>query len=321
MIAIDNLIRKLRVSLSGAPIVLAHEYHKPPYGGVNQFLAALKGAWEKQGRDVSWNRINRRSQAVLFNSFSCDFDYLRRMRRPGLRMVHRVDGPVGVYRGKDEGLDRLIVQMNHELADATIFQSRYCLEKHRELGMEFKNPVIIFNASDPGIFYPPPASGILPDAGKVKVVSTSWSDNPRKGQAVYEWLDQYLDFSRFEYTFVGQCQAQFKNIRLIAPQTSLKLADILRQQHIFLIASQHEPCSNALIEALSCGLPSLYLKSGSHAELVGSGGLGFDQAEEIPALLDQLTANYALFCSEIRAPSITDIADKYLDVVLGCQDE
>ena len=55
-------------------------------------------------------------------------------------MVHRVDGPIGVYRGFDDGTDVRIVEINRELADATIFQSRYSLDKHRELGLELRRP-------------------------------------------------------------------------------------------------------------------------------------------------------------------------------------
>ena len=70
-------------------------------------------------------------------------------------MVHRVDGPIGVYRGFDDGTDRLIAEINRELAGATIFQSRYSLEKHAELGLELRDPVVIPNAVDPAIFHPP----------------------------------------------------------------------------------------------------------------------------------------------------------------------
>ena len=54
------------------------------------------------------------------------------------RIVHRVDGPIGVYRGFDDGTDRRIVEINSAVADATVFQSRYSLEKHRELGLELR---------------------------------------------------------------------------------------------------------------------------------------------------------------------------------------
>ena len=50
-------------------------------------------------------------------------------------MVHRVDGPIGAYRGFDDGTDARIAAINAELANATVLQSRYSLEKHAELGI------------------------------------------------------------------------------------------------------------------------------------------------------------------------------------------
>ena len=70
-------------------------------------------------------------------------------------MVHRVDGPIGVYRGFDDGTDERIARLNAELAAATILQSGFSLEKHRELGIELRDPVVVPNAVDPAIFHPP----------------------------------------------------------------------------------------------------------------------------------------------------------------------
>ena len=81
-------------------------------------------------------------------------------------MVHRVDGPIGVYRGFDDGTDARIVAVNRELADATVLQSRFSLEKHRELGPRPREPVVIPNAVDPAIFYPAGDRGRRSRAGR-----------------------------------------------------------------------------------------------------------------------------------------------------------
>ncbi len=93
--------------------------------------------------------------ACLFNSFNFDFGRLRRFARDGVRMVHRVDGPIGVYRGFEDGTDERIAALNGAVADATVLQSRYSLEKHLELGFDLRAPVVIANAVDPAIFHPP----------------------------------------------------------------------------------------------------------------------------------------------------------------------
>jgi glycosyltransferase involved in cell wall biosynthesis len=222
-----------------------------------------------------------------------------------------VDGPIDVYRGRDEGTDRRIWQTNQRFADKTIFQSRYSLEKHLELGMEFKNPTVVLNAVDPTIFHANGRKSFSLEQ-KIRLVAASWSDNPRKGAAVYTWLDEHLDWERFEFTFVGRSPVPYKNIRMVSPMPSNQLAEILRQSDVYITASQDDPCSNSLLEALSCGTPALYLKSGGHPEIVQNPGLGFDAAEEVPAILDQLVANYETHQSRIEVLSLQDVTTLYL---------
>ena len=131
------------------------------------------------------NRISGETPACLVNSFNFDFRRLRRLDRPGCRIVHRVDGPIGVYRGFDDGTDARIAALNAERADATIVQSRFSLEAHRALGIELRDPVVP-NAVDPRIFFGPEAREPLLGR-KVRLIATSWSDNPRKGSEILEW--------------------------------------------------------------------------------------------------------------------------------------
>ena len=273
-------------------------------------MLALRKQFEQQGIKVT-HKIKHGTAACLFNSFNFDFGYLRRKANRNIRLVHRVDGPTSLVRGTDREWDDKVFDVYNRLAEVTVFQSAWSLAQARELGYKPVNPVIIPNAADPEIFNrrdKPPFS----ENRKIRLISTCWSDNVRKGYPVYKWLDEHLDWNRFEYTFVGRVPGNFDNIRLIPPQPSEKLADILRQHDIYIIASRNEPCSNALIEALACGLPALYLNSGSHSELVKSGGLGFDRPEEIPARLDELAQNYQTFQDRISAPDIKGVADRYL---------
>jgi glycosyltransferase involved in cell wall biosynthesis len=300
--------------LRRADVAIFHDFVPPPIGGGHQFLRALWREMEGRGWRVEGNTISRTTRACLYNSFNFDFERLRRLRRPGCRMVHRVDGPVGVYRGRDDGTDRRIWQINHELADATIFQSAYSLQKHRELGLEFTAPTVVLNAADAAIFH---SHGrvALDTRRKVRLISTSWSDNPHKGAAAYRWLDDHLDWDRFDYTFVGRSGVRFTHIRALPPAPSGQLAELLRQHDIFITASRDDPCSNALIEALSCGLPALYLRSGGHPEIVGNAGFGFESPEEIPVLLDRLVAEYAERQAQIAVPALAEVADRYLAVM------
>ena len=189
----------------------------------------------------------------LFNSFNFDFHRLRRFSRRSRHLVHRVDGPIGAYRGYDDGTDRRILRINHALAAATVFQSRYSLERHLELGLELRAPVVIRNAVDAEIFHPPVSREPL-DGRRLRIIATSWSDNPRKGAETIRWLDEHLDPERHELTFVGRSAVRFAHAHEIAPVPSAELAELLRAHDVYIAASRDDPCSNALLEALACGL-------------------------------------------------------------------
>lgn len=296
-----------------AQVAFFHDFAPPPTGGGHQFLRALWRELERRGIALVNNAVPRSAQACLFNSFNFDFQVLRRIRRkrPDCRFIHRVDGPIGLYRGFDDGTDQRILDLNRELADVTVFQSRFSLQAHQDLGMKFRRPLVIPNAPDPDVFHARGRTAFSTDR-KTRLISVSWSDNPNKGAADYAWLDRNLDYTRFEYTFIGRINAPLRNIRHLPPMDSRALADQLRQHEVFITASRHDPCSNSLIEALHCGLPAIYLRSGGHGELVGEGGLGYAEVEEAPELLDVLVANHSRFQSAIPTHDIAVIANRYL---------
>jgi glycosyltransferase involved in cell wall biosynthesis len=297
-----------------ADLALFHELEPPPAGGGHQFLRALLGELRDRGVEVEANRISGGTRACLFNSFNFDFARLRRFAREDCRLVHRVDGPIGAYRGFDDGTDRRIARINRDLADATILQSRYSLEKHAELGYELRDPVVVPNAVDPAIFHPP--EGREPLAGrKVRVVASSWSVNTRKGADTFSWLDRHLDRERYELTYLGQPPVAFEWITAIGPLPSDEVAAELRRSDVYVAASRDDPCSNALLEALACGLPAAYLESGGHPELVAGGGLPFHTDDELAEVLDLLVAGLEGFRAAIATPALASVADRYLEVL------
>lgn len=299
---------------TGLRIGLWHEFHKPPYGGGNQFLMALKNALLNLGARVESNRFSNSIQVHLCNSawFAVD-DFMEAARSSKKSMVHRVDGPIALYRGQDWQEDIKIYDLNARLALATVYQSGWCFSKLHELGFRPVSPVIIHNAVDDRIFNSYKRIKFSKNR-KIRLVATAWSDNPKKGGPFFKWLENELDWSIFEFTFVGRTQEKFEFIQHIPPQSSKPLADILREHDIYIMASQHEACSNALLEALSCGLPVLYLDEGANGELTQFGGLAFNKNEEAIPQLTRLVDNYELFQQAINVRTIDNIALKYIEL-------
>lgn len=274
------------------------------------------GELERRGLHVEVNRISRGTPVCLFNSFNFDFRRLRRFARSDVRFVHRVDGPIATYRGFDDGTDARIAQVNRELADATVVQSAYSVRAHQDLGIELVAPQLIVNTVDPAIFHPPAEREPIADR-RVRVIATSWSDNPNKGSDVLTWLDANLDYERFEVVFAGRTEERFEHVRMLGALATEPLAAELRRSDVYLAPSRNDPCSNALLEALASGLPAVFRASGGHPELVGDAGVAFDEPEEAPIALERLVAELDVRRAAIRVTPLADVADRYLEVLRG----
>lgn len=293
---------------------LWHSFFKPPYGGGNQFMMALKKGLIQLGVDVRENELTEEIDAYILNSIHFDVErFLEFGKKHRLNVVHRIDGPIHMIRGFDLEKDLLCYELNEKFAGATVLQSSWVYQNIVKLNYRPVSPSIIINAVDSDIFNANGRIGFSKKR-KIRLISSSWSNNPRKGGPIYKWIEENLDWGRFEYTFVGNASEEFNRIRRIEPVPSEDLADLLRQHDIYITASKNDPCSNAVIEALSCGLPTLYLNDGGHPELVGSGGLPFNDNEEIVPKLDRIVENYDMFQSLIVVPKLSDVAAKYLSI-------
>jgi glycosyltransferase involved in cell wall biosynthesis len=292
---------------------LWNDFRPPPYGGGNQFMIALEGALLRKGHRVVRN-TGKGADAHVIQSVWFDREKFDAEQESGAVVIHRVDGPIQLYRGNDFQSDPLCWEINREIADVTVMQSSWSMDQTYNLGYNPKNPVLMWNSCDPDIFHS--RQDAAPREGeKLRIISTAWSNNPRKGKETYKWLDQNLDFSKYSYTFVGRIDEAFENIQVVEPVDSTTLANYLREHHVFLTASQRDPCSNSLVEALACGLPAVYLEDGGHPELVQYGGIGFTEREQIPDALSKIAQWYSAFANPIWVDHIDDLAQKYVDCV------
>lgn len=294
-------------------IHILYNFHKGPLGGGNQFLKALRDEWERQG---IYSQTLKEADVVILNSYPFRAEwifnqlYLLKKKYPTKIIVYRLNGPISHIRQQDKEVDQIIAQANRIFADGIIFQSQWCAQENKTCFNIFSPyQTVIYNAPDPKIFYKKNPSTLNPN--HVKLIATSWSANPRKGFDVYAYLDTHLDFSKFEMTFVGNSPIPFTNIKKIEPVSSEELAPILREHDIFITASKSDPCSNSLIEALSCGLPATALNDGGHPELVQKGGNLFEGTHDVLERIDQVVKNYQHYQNQIPFFDLTDTANQY----------
>lgn len=302
--------------MSKIKIHILYSFKEGSWGGGNQFLKALKKYLEKNGL---YAEEPDNADVVLFNSHHQLKELLSIKKKMQNKIfIHRVDGPISLYRGRDYYIDETIFSFNNTVADGTIFQSKWSKNESYKLGM--KNNMfetVIMNAPDIDIFHPSLEEKKERRGEKVKLIATSWSDNPRKGFDIYEFLDKNLDFSQYSMTFVGRSQINFKNINHIDPVPSIELANILRNHDIFITGSQHEPCSNSLIEALHCGLPAVVRNSGSNPEIVGNNGKIFNDVKDVLKAIDEVTEKMSNYKKNIELPDINTIGNAYYSFCLS----
>jgi len=284
-----------------------------PWGGGNQFLRALSGALEEAGHKIT--HIPGNSEVILINSHNAGINKVlypgivaqvrqtgrvpshwsrfippilwELLPRRGPAIIHRLDGVAELVRGRKTIADKIIPPLNR-LTDFTIFQSLYSHDSFSSVGVHPKNFNIIHNAVDGKIFYLP--LQLRWPSKKIKLISVSWSPNPRKGFSV---LAEASQIHGVEVQFAGRwCETiDPLNVKLLGEKTSKELAELMRNSDAMIHAAKNEPCSNAILEGLACGLPILYLDSGGNRELAGEYGIAISEnlRDSVDLLINNLT--------------------------------
>jgi len=317
---LQKIIQKFDIGLSAnsQSVSILADIKKPPWGGANQFLLALSKQLSANKIKVVNNYVGPKTKNYILHArgFNKQLLMSKSFSRKNKTIIHRIDGPIHIVRGLDSHKikDDECFEINNKYATTTVLQSKWSADQIKACGYDPINPLIIPNAVDPLIFNTDRRIKFDPER-KIKLISTSWSDNPKKGGSFYKWIDENLNPDLYEYTHVGNLSEQIEHFEHIPPTGSTKLASILKNHDIYITASKDDPSSNALLEALACGLPALYLNSGGNPEIVKNAGLPFESKEEFIYNLEILKNKYAFYQNQINIPSIEFITDKWLSLL------
>lgn len=295
-------------------INIIYDFTEAPVGGTNQFLKALKNYFIEQN---VYTEYEDDANVYLFIAYKNPLKVISLKRKyPNKLFIHRIDGPVRMYSEMSDKRDFITNAINYYIADATIFQTNWSKDNNFKLGLKpNKFEKTIINAPDKNIFNKK-NKGNFTRTNKTKLIATSWSNFYKKGFNVYKWLDENLDFSKYEMTFCGNSPFVFKNIKMLKPLPSKKLAKVLKQHDIYITASEKDPCSNSLIEAIHCGLPAIVLNDGGHPEIVQKNGELFNNKEEIKNLLYKIVNNYSHYSNK-NLPLIDEVGQKYYNFIIS----
>lgn len=290
-------------------INILFQLNNNPSGGGNQFLKALKKALIKKNIYAEIENAD----IVICNSHQYVKDIIKMKKKyPDKIFIHRIDGPMRLYNKMSDKRDYVVNVVNETIADGTVFQSKFSQKENYRLGLkENKYQTVIYNTPDETIFYPSKFKERL--ESKIKLIATSWSGNINKGFDTYKYLDENLDFNKYSMSFVGNSPIIYKNIKMYAPKSSEELAEFLREQDIYISASRKEPCSNAILEAMNCGLPVVIRNDGGNPELVHDAGCLFNGENDIIQCIEKVAENYYDYKNNVVLNSFDNKADEYID--------
>jgi glycosyltransferase involved in cell wall biosynthesis len=201
---------------------------------------------------------------------------LKKIKQQSGYVIQRLDG---IYYPSKHGehyadLNKDVKEIYLHYADMVIFQSRYSRAQCFAMFGEREGYTIILNGADKSIFYPSQTrkDAILKE--KIRFVTTGRFRNVDMIEPVVQALDMLKASFDFELVVIGPVVNPELELFLrrdylahIETLTLPEIAEELRKSDIFVYSHLNPPCPNAVVEAISCGVPVVGFDSGAMAEL------------------------------------------------------
>jgi len=301
-------------------IHIAFDFKDGPWGGGNQFLKALREQWRNKGVYAE-NMVE--AEAYLVNAFPSGnmnnfLEPVKQKLQNDKFIFYRLDGLYYCNRidERQKYIDDVCTYFANNFTDGIIYQTNWIKEIQQSYGIHktIKN-IVAINAPDSSIFTRKEIKFPQKEE-KIKLVATCWAPNERKGFKFYKFLDENLDFDKYEMVFIGNSPVKFKNIKMKPPATTRKIAEELMEHHAFVSCAFNEPCSNSLIEAMHVGLPALGHNSGGSPDIIQQAGELFNDEMDLLESIDKLGRNLKMYSDRINLPTIEDVAEFYYQLML-----
>lgn len=275
-------------------------------GGGKNFLSCLKKEFIRKG---IYSETAEAADVIVLNSH-LELEKAQKLKSQynGKKtFLHRIDGPMRIYNHPFDIRDYQVQFLLNHISDGVIFQSEWSKKNHELLYGEVRVPQkVVHNAVDPKVFNP--ESNKAP--GKIKIIGSAWSHQKNKGGDFYDFLDENLDFTRFDLSFAGKTLRSYKNIECLGILDQNQLAKELRKADIYFSPSLYEACSNSLLEGIASGLIPIIRGSSSNPEIVSDKRLQFKNYEES---LEAITNLDLKLKYNFLNPSLEDVANEYIN--------
>lgn len=235
----------------------------------------------------NFNILYTLSNANYLNKFS--INYLKAKNYPIILNQNGVFYP-SWYPNKWREKNKIMAEIYHK-ADYVFWQSNFCRESANYfLGKRNLPGEVLFNAVDTkDKFFPKKTR----NKKMTFLITGKFSDD--MFYRIKNSLDGFIMSremgSDFKLIIAGSLEKsivlyidklikEFKlhdNLKLIGPYKQSEACQIYQSADVYLTTKYLDPCPNAVIEAMACGLPIIYSNSGGIPELVGDKcGIGLD---------------------------------------------
>ncbi len=254
--------------------------------------------------DIGGPRVKLQRLAAAFPEHTTDFNLvyilsnaphlptfaLQRLKRRGIPLVHNQNGVfyrawfAGDWRARNADMAR-----SYHRADYVFWQSAFCrYAANHFLGPRDGPGEVLFNAVDTNRFKP----GLETGDGPFSFLATGKTDGhlfyrldaTLRGLAAARaaGLDCRLVIAGWLSPEAEQAAAELVRdldlagqVELTGPYTQADAPAIYAAADAYVTMKHNDPCPNAVIEALACGLPVVYSATGGVPELVGdAAGVG-----------------------------------------------
>lgn len=266
---------------------------KGSWGGANQWASQLTNYLNYCGYKVRHDLASPVDLIVMTHTGLSDgTSFLHRevaayqRDNPGVPCLHRINDN-DVRKGTGD-MDKLLAEAS-QVADHTVFVSRWLLDHHASKWFDRSRPhSVIEPGADPAFFHPVGAANF----GVVcRVVTHHWSKHWSKGFDVYQQIDEMIAAGRlpgFELLIIGRWpdEIRWKSAVTIPPASGSVLAGHLRNCHLYVSASRHEPGAMHVVEGLQCGLPLLYHRDSGGTVEIGA-RYGMELSDDIAVTLTE----------------------------------
>ncbi len=306
-----------------------------PWGGVNSAMLALADELSARGHQVCFDLDPPDLDVILMvepssQSESASFTHVEILRyllftNHRSIVVHRINNSSEARDDPGREFNRFRIQANREVADHTVFISRWLYDRYCESGFASPPWSIVLNGGDTRLWHP----GTSRKRGrKLRLVTHHWSANRKKGFDIYERLDEMLGAAdwadRVAFTYVGRLPEgfRFRHSRYVEPLAGEALGEELRQHDVYVTAAMNEAAGMHHIEGALCGLPLLYRVSGALPEYCAGYGVGFTPDSFDVKLAQMIDTHEPLLPKMMDYPhTARRMCDDYLRLFEGLMDQ